>query len=199
MPDCQPDCAWKVNDACAVAVWCTERVYAQPEPAPLLRDYDEFLSESCRQVADQGERAETPPASKWQSNDAQDMDNGICVRMCPNDSREKLEADVITTFGDGLVRSIIMRLLDRQAALTSKEWCWTNDSLQEQVNMLTEQRDRWHSNWTERNAEYDELLDEYDELKAERDRYRDLCGKLLDAADEMRRVRDQFDAFTEVD
>jgi len=36
-------------------------------------------------------------------------------------------------------------------------------------------------------------------LRAERDRYRELCGKLLDAADEMRRVRDQFDAFTEVD
>lgn len=151
-----------------------------------------------------------------------------------------------------------------------------NAELTEQVSTLTEQRDRWHSNWTERNAEYNDLADEYDELteqlesahaknralkahiakmqegrhgwhirgkklqqqvdslkrkleaatdantdyrdewhrvcaeranlvreigtlRAERDRYRELCGKLLDAADEMRRVRDAFDQFTEVD
>ena len=47
--------------------------------------------------------------------------------------------------------------------------------------------------------ENEELRKQVDELTAERDRYRELCGKLLDAADEMRRVRDQFDAFTEVD
>jgi len=199
---------------------------------------DHVDDESCRQDADQPKRQESPD--------------------CESDSREKLEADVLVNFGDGLVRSIIMRLLERQAAITSKEWCWTNDSLQEQVDMLTEQRDRWHGNWTERNVEYNDLADEYDELKnkletlksygveivdavaggyevyneairerdhyielfheqerranelqsrdanivreigtlrAERDRYRELCGKLLDAADDMRRVRDAFDQF----
>ena len=32
-------------------------------------------------------------------------------------------------------------------------------------------------------------------LERERDHYRELCGKLLDAADDMRRVRDAFDQF----
>lgn len=39
------------------------------------------------------------------------------------------------------------------------------------------------------------LAREIGTLRAERDRYRELCGKLLDAADEMRRVRDAFDQF----
>lgn len=44
-----------------------------------------------------------------------------------------------------------------------------NAELTEQVSTLTEQRDRWHSNWTERNVEYSELADEYAELKAKLD------------------------------
>ena len=147
--------------------------------------------ESCNQVADQREHAETPHASKWQSNDAQKViPDAEKYKLESNsegvshteDSREKLEADVLVNFGDGLVRSIIMRLLERQAAITEREiekkWSSFSDSVDGHIT---------------------ELSREIGTLRAERDRYRELCGKLLDAADEMRRVRDQFDAFTEVD
>ena len=126
-PDCGGDCERNVRE------WLmAEYVDDQPNPAQLLRDYDEFLSESCRQDAEQGERQESPD--------------------CESDSREKLEADARSlqtriwkagANSDGISLSHIIELLNRQASITSKEWCWTNDSLQEQVNMLTEQRDHY--------------------------------------------------------
>lgn len=190
-PDCGGDCERNVRE------WLDdvhseqipdkgEHVDAHPEPAPLLRDYDEFLSES--------------------------------------DSREKLEADVLVNFGDGLVRSIIMRLLERQAEITEREtekkWSCFSDSADGHITELTNQlesahaknralkahiakmqegRHGWHIKGKELQQQVDTMRDVIREFRDERDSYRELCGKLLDAADEMRRVRDQFDAFTEVD
>lgn len=156
-------------------IGCSECAYDKHRVDGVCMNSSEWLlaehvdDESCNQVADQPKRQESPD--------------------CESDSREKLEADVYDfmelvwgaggRFAKGLTEYTpehyaekCMKLLDRQASITSKEWCWTNDSLQEQVNMLTEQRDRWHDNWTERNVEYNDLADEYDELKAERDEWK---------------------------
>lgn len=66
--------------------------------------------------------------------ETKDMDNGVSVHMCPNDSREKLEAEVRRiafqfspdTTPDGNpeyeLRAEIMDLLDRQAAITERHW-----------------------------------------------------------------------------
>lgn len=85
-------------------------------------------------------------------------------------------------------------------------WHIKGKELQQQVDSLkrkleaatdanTDYRDEWHRVCAERAN----LARDLGNAMAERDRYRELCSKLLDAADEMRRVRDQFDAFTEVD
>lgn len=138
--------------------------------------------ESCNQVADQREHAETPPASKWRSNDAQKViPNAEKYKLESNsegvshteDSREKLEADVRWQMGHFFAWDenreefvgYVLEWLDRQAAITSKEWCWTNDSLQEQVNMLTEQRDHYIELFHEQEQRANETKAERDEWK----------------------------------
>lgn len=320
-PDCGGDCERNVRE------WLDD-VHSEQ-----IQDKDEHVDdESCRQDADQREHAETPTASKWQSNDAQDSrekleadctaawksvervvrsggtpkerwtnseffnlldrqaaittnqltsksdvskseetaENAIskCDMRDFGDSREKLEADMRERLGelwadawdagnrdsmdDCFDLSVFIALLDRQAVITvreiEKKWSSFSDSvdghiaelqrkleaahaknralkahitkmqegrhgwhikgkeLQQQVDSLkrkleaaidanTDYRDEWHRVCAER----ERLAREIGTLRAERDRYRELCGKLLDAADDMRRVRDQFDAFTEVD
>lgn len=79
---------------------------------------------------------------------------------------------VMWKFGD------MLNLLNRQAAITEREtekkWSCFSDSAGGHIT---------------------ELSREIGTLRAERDHYRELCGKLLDAADDMRRVRDAFDQF----
>ena len=110
-------------------------------------------NESCRQYADQGERAELPD--------------------CESDSREKLEADVrdwtITTnavFPENRVKSV-KGFLDRQAAITHSIDAWNIkwledereslqtqvDELQEQVNDLTIDRNNWRERFNKANSE----------------------------------------------
>ena len=195
------DFAWKVDNwAFEAGGFDTSKPLDEiPWTHPKMREWlmaEHVDGESCRQDAEQGERDESPD--------------------CESDSREKLEADVYDfmelvwgaggRFAKGLTEYTpehyaekCMKLLDRQASITSKEWCWTNDSLQEQVNCLTRKLEAAQGVNERQDLEYISLVHEIGTLRAERDRYRELCGKLLDAADEMRRVRDQFDAFTEVD
>ncbi len=182
--------------------------------------------------------------------DAQRDTNGTCPdgnETCPNDnlapehdvsaddvdandasealdSREKLEADVKTTFGDGLVRSIIMRLLDRQAAITTRECKERVDfslitqtanalfpdyqeriaELQEKVDALSQANDDYREEWHRVCAERMELrreltasknegvrlAEELGKTMAERDEWRNKCGAMLDAAQEIRRLAD---------
>lgn len=116
-----------------------------------------------------------------------------------DDSREKLKSDayrlMCDTWNKGLVFAKrpyedipldavmwkfgdILALLDRQAAITERE---------------TEKK--WSCFSDSAGGHIAELSREIGTLRAERDRYRELCGKLLDAADDMRRVRDAFDQF----
>lgn len=208
------------------------------------RNVREWLDDvHSEQIPDKGEHAETPHASKWQSNDAQD-------------SREKLEAEVRKWCGMYPYQvDMVWVWLNRQAAITEREiekkWSCFSDSAGGHITELTEQlesahaknralkahiakmqegRHGWHIKGKELQQQVDtmrdvirEFRDERDHyielfheqerranelqsrdanlvreigtLRAERDRYRELCGKLLDAADDMRRVRDAFDQF----
>ena len=95
------------------------------------------------------------------------------------DSREKLEAEVRKWYGMYPYQvDMVWVWLNRQAEITEREtekkWSCFSDSADGHIA---------------------ELSREIGTLRAERDRYRELCGKLLDAADDMRRVRDAFDQF----
>jgi len=184
--------------------------------------------ESCRQDADQPKRQESP--------------------VCESDSREKLEAEIddwcaehFNSSFSGKAFNLMLRWLDRQAAITEREtekkWSCFSDSAGGHITELTEQlesahaknralkahiakmqegRHGWHIKGKElqkeadmlkkqletaqdvnerQDLEYVSLAHEIGTLRAERDRYRELCSKLLDAADDMRRVRDAFDQF----
>lgn len=99
------------------------------------RNVREWLDDvHSEQIPDKGEHAETPHASKWQSNDAQD-------------SREKLEADMRERLGelwadawdagnrdsmdDNFDLSVFIALLDRQAAIDRKEFETILEEIQE--------------------------------------------------------------------
>lgn len=136
---------------------------------------------------------------------AQDMDNGICVHMCPNDSREKLEEDANAVaidywhrerkWGDAndLKRDVIA-LLDRQAAITQHEITerWAEHlhpierkcgDLRRKVDELTAERDKLQ----------EQLLIGWEcecRLQAERERYREKFGKCLDYADAIHALMD---------
>ena len=57
------------------------------------------------------------------------------------DSREQLEADVRKVFGYQIELPMVMRWLDRQAAITSKEWCYSHDALEEELERVRAERD----------------------------------------------------------
>lgn len=141
---------------------------------------------------------------------AQDMDNGICVHMCPNDSREKLEeiaweyaASYAGPYDCEAMAEAIIELLDRQDAITRAEWCneqgWWDSAeecnratakvhdMQAQVDELTAERDELREKLRiEREAvEACNGCDIVDELTAERDEYREKLGKALDLAHEI--------------
>ena len=172
------------------------------------------------------------------ANDTLAAENDVSeVRMDSNDgnadTREKLEADAcvfvaraweagrtferrdLNTRSEDVVWSSneLIDLLDRQAAITEAEqrewWGGVVAESQAKVDELTEQRDRWRSNWTERNMAYSELADDYQELEAKVDEltaelavarkahaqaehdaetYREKLGRVLDMVQEMERV-----------
>lgn len=142
------------------------------------------------------------------------------------DSREKLEADMRERLGelwvdawdagnrdsmdDNFDLSVFIALLDRQAAIaereTEKKWSSFSDSVGGHITELTNQLESAHAKNRALKAHIAKMQEgrhgwhiKGKELQAERDRYRELCGKLLDAADDMRRVRDAFDQFGKVD
>ena len=135
--------------------------------------------------------------------DANDGDTAL-------DSRDKLEADVRQrlirpstqidcTYGD------VTRWLDRQAEITRKaeqgEWIkqangliheadMRAERLQKRVDELTAERDELNAERAELEAESADYNEQIDWLRAERDRYRAMCGQMLDAAHEIRRIAD---------
>lgn len=133
------------------------------------------------------------------------------------DSRERLEADIIdrseqcrTILGnlrDGLNTvtvsvDVVRGWLDRQAAITSKEWCYSYDALEEELERVRAERDELrgkmeaeHSVRLHLAAEREELREEnealrewkacYERMRDERDEYREKFGKALDLAHEI--------------
>lgn len=104
------------------------------------------------------------------------------------DSREKLEADIcaklndMARFGwrvDGIFRQA-QGWLDRQAAITARE-------VKERVDfsLITQTANAMFPDYQEQVAE---LQAEVDELTAERDMWRDKCGRMRDAAHELARI-----------
>ena len=69
------------------------------------------------------------------------------------------------------------------------------DSLKRKLEAATDANTDYRDEWHRVCAERANLARDLGNAMAERDHYRELCGKLLDAADEMRRVRDAFDQF----
>lgn len=76
------------------------------------------------------------------------------------------------------------------------------DTMRDVIREFRDERDHYIELFHEQERRANELqlrdanlAREIGTLRAERDRYRELCGKLLDAADDMRRVRDAFDQF----
>lgn len=50
--------------------------------------------------------------------------------------------DIVTTNYDGhVLATVIMHLLDRQAAITSSEWCYSHDALEEELERVRAERD----------------------------------------------------------
>lgn len=133
------------------------------------------LNESCRQYANQVERADLPD--------------------CGSDSREKLEAEIYEWcdyHSDEL--EIIAGWLDRQAAITAievarerydieRDLITARDELQKALNAAT-------GKWAKADAENRELQAENEALKARIESLRFKLSKMLDAASEIQHIGD---------
>lgn len=87
------------------------------------------------------------------------MDSGVSVSMCPNDSREQLEADVYSIWGTQWSRIAVLGMLDRQAAITEREfWDGYANGNQWEIHQYEKKCD-------ELTAERDKLQDEIDYLR----------------------------------
>lgn len=130
--------------------------------------------ENCGQDADQPKREESPDYE--------------------SDSREKLEADVHAIAKNTYWESMVIEWLDRQASITSRDWCWTNDSLQEQVDYLKEQletvndayerQDRKYVEGKQRIAELQEKVDALTQANAD---YREEWHRVCRERDDLQR------------
>ena len=124
------------------------------------------------------------------------------------DSREKLEADVhalcvelqdhhgvdaVDVWCGSDEQNIferILLMLDRQASITEREILSHPDERDEQIAELQQQADDLRDEWHRVCAERANLARDLGECMADRDRYRALCGQMLDAAHEIRRIAD---------
>lgn len=142
--------------------------------------------------------------------------------MSEQDTREKLEADVRqyanpsgykNTLGASWEKKMLS-FLDRQAAITSAEWCWSNDALEEELTRKESEiaelkaeveKQRQRANDAERGVLSDEWYvarDRYEDdvaaLTAERDGALKKGGKLFDRclelAAEVYSLREALDA-----
>ena len=117
------------------------------------------------------------------------------------DSREKLleDANAVAidywdrkrTWGDANdLKRDVTALLDRQASITEREILSHPDERDEQIAELQQQADDLRDEWHRVCAERANLARDLGECMADRDRYRELCGQMLDAAHEIRRIAD---------
>ena len=124
------------------------------------------------------------------------------------DSREKLEADVLKYYthttstlmwpDDANIKTkwvsvsmdTVLEWLDRQASITEREILSHPDERDEQIAELQQQADDLRDEWHRVCAERANLARDLGECMADRDRYRALCGQMLDAAHEIRRIAD---------
>ena len=125
------------------------------------------------------------------------------------DSREKLEADVlkhythttstlmwpdsanIKTKWVSIPMDTVLEWLDRQAAITEREILGAHElSVGCGSCLHKKQADDLRGEWHRVCAERANLARDLGECMADRDRYRALCGQMLDAAHEIRRIAD---------
>ena len=143
------------------------------------------------------------------------MDNGVSVHMCPNDSREQLEADVhgavhgAYAYEDYIPVDMIIGWLDRQAVITEREtserhkkfcaWCeQVTDGRIAELNAEVEKQ-RQRANDAERGVLSDEWYvardryeDDVAELTAERDLWNERTRQAHDYALELVAERDKL-------
>ena len=117
-----------------------------------------------------------------------------------DDSREKLEADIDREFKGNYkgtnaersyTRKLIIGWLNRQAAITKAEM---EDVFLDRAEIIITRREiekiDLQQQVDELTAENMNLAHDLGECMADRDRYRALCGQMLDAAHEIRRIAD---------
>jgi len=113
-----------------------------------------------------------------------------------HDSREKLEDDVrlIAAVNEDndedrkLFATVLLGLLDRQAAITERDVLSHPDERDEQIAELESIVEMHKRRCENLSAKLDYVLDERDQLQADADTWRAKCGALLDAAHEMVRI-----------
>lgn len=147
-----------------------------------VTDHDSY----CRECGGALHRAPNQPISQSDApKPAENAEN--CATKCEirdfDDSREKLEADVHSHFwhNDWCRTEMVIGWLDRQEAITAREYCWADDALQEELDRVRDERDHLRRHVDMLNAQVIELT-------AERDEYRERFGKALDLAHEIGRL-----------
>ena len=159
-----------------------------------LRDRLSTIHEAIEELANEGSAPK---------NDVSDTEVDVTT-----DSREKLEADVhalcvelqdhhgvdaVDVWCGSDEQNIferILLMLDRQASITEREILSHPDERDEQIAELQQQADDLRDEWHRVCAERANLARDLGECMADRDRYRALCGQMLDAAHEIRRIAD---------
>ena len=193
-------------DAMLILADMVERDYV------LRGDYD-FMVDMLKAVC--AERDEWKAKAEQLANDSLPAENNIKTHdvdandaNAAQDTREKLEEDVLKHYthttstlmwpDDANIKTkwvsipmdTVLEWLDRQASITDREILSHPDERDEQIAELQQQADDLRDEWHRVCAERANLARDLGECMADRDRYRALCGQMLDAAHEIRRIAD---------
>jgi hypothetical protein len=130
------------------------------------------------------------------------------------DSREKLEADVRNQTTCSWVTAPLWKVidwLDRQVAITSREWCHSHDALEEELDRVRAERNELQDKVDTLTAERDELETKHErivqemvdantrqcertnELTAERDELNTRCNATEAERDDLRRITKELE------
>lgn len=166
-------------------------------------------SNDCGHIADMSEKsADCVRDGGGMSEDSREKLEADCEKLIRNIQRR-----IFSGRDAGALRCQLKELLDRQAAITAEEaadaWGDYSDSVQAEIAELQQQVDDLTAENTQLHAqcygmdgltasakirtlqrENANLAHDLGECMADRDRYRELCGQMLDAAHEMRRIAD---------
>ena len=134
---------------------------------------------------------------EYGQTDTKHMDNGVSVQMCPNDSREKLEADV-REFFDGIRYGFetAVKWLNRQREITRRECADERENLlteaiatctkkisklEAERDALKEQINRFNASKSEDNAENDTSKGVINNFDVQNDTREKLNEELMDS------------------